>query len=463
MKKSLDAIRGMKVTVMGLGLNGGGLEAARFFARQGAQVTVTDLRSKEVLRPSLEQLSGLPIRYVLGRHDLSDFQEADLVVKNPAVRPDSPFLKAARNVETDLSIFLSFFSGPLLAVTGSKGKSTIVSALYYGLQKIFPQSRLGGNITISPLSFLDEIDNSTPVVLELSSFQLGDLPDPTILKPRIAIITSIFPDHQDRYPDMETYVNDKRIIYRSQKEKDSSIFHYDDPFGKRFLMETPATPYAVSSSPLPKDVQGAFLEENKGWIVTGNRKELIVPEQVSVIGPHQRKNLLFAGLALRLFGLPSELVQESMAAFPGVEHRLEFCGEAKGVRFYNDSAATVPEALVCGVESFSQPVLLITGGTDKNLDFTPFRRVAEKPKAIYLIEGTATRKLKEILEAAGIRYKGPYDALETAVQEAFQNSNPGDVILFSPGCTSFGMFLNEFDRGRKYKALVATLLNQDPS
>jgi UDP-N-acetylmuramoylalanine--D-glutamate ligase len=178
---------------------------------------------------------------------------------------------------------------------------------------------------------------------------------------------------------------------------------------------------------------------------------LIVPEQVSVIGPHQRKNLLFAGLALRLFGLPSELVQESMAAFPGVEHRLEFCGEAKGVRFYNDSAATVPEALVSGVESFSQPLHLITGGTDKNLDFTPFQRVADKPKAIYLIEGTATRKLKEILEAAGIRYK------------AFQNSTPGDVILFSPGCTSFGMFLNEFDRGRKYKALVATLLNQVPS
>ncbi|MDR3200153.1 MAG: UDP-N-acetylmuramoyl-L-alanine--D-glutamate ligase, partial [Spirochaetales bacterium] len=144
-------IAGLKITVMGLGLNGGGLESARFFAQNGARVTVTDLRGEDILAPSLKELEGLPIRYVLGRHEEADFEDAGIVIKNPAVRPDSPYLALARRVETDMSVFLSLCRGPVLAVTGSKGKSSTASALHYGLQKSFPGSRLGGNITTSPL------------------------------------------------------------------------------------------------------------------------------------------------------------------------------------------------------------------------------------------------------------------------------------------------------------------------
>ncbi|MFQ3621808.1 MAG: Mur ligase family protein, partial [Spirochaetales bacterium] len=216
MKKSFEQVKGLKVTVMGLGLNGGGVEAARFFARNGARVTVTDLRSEETLQPSLQALASFPIRYVLGKHNPEDFSEADLVVKNPAVPPNSPFLKLAKKVETDISLFLTYFTGPIFGVTGTKGKSTVSSALHAGLRKVFPASRLGGNITVSPLQFLEELTHDTPVVLELSSWQLGDLPDPSKLKPKIAIITNLFPDHQDRYPDMESYARDKAILFRNQ-------------------------------------------------------------------------------------------------------------------------------------------------------------------------------------------------------------------------------------------------------
>lgn len=457
LKNTFESLRGLKVTVMGLGLNGGGIEAARFFARRGAQVVATDLRPEEVLKPSIEALKDLPIRYVLGKHDPEDFTSADLVVKNPAVRPDSPFLRMAKRVETDISLFLTYFTGPILAVTGSKGKSTTVSAIHYGLMGVYPKARLGGNITVSPLSFLEDLEPETPVVLELSSWQLADLPDPRILKPKIAVITCILPDHQDRYPDMETYVRDKEIIYRSQSKENATLLHYDDPYGRRFLATTPGTPYAVSASPLPQDVWGAYLQEGKGVAVLPSGKEEILPEKVNLLGNHQKKNLLFAALALRLWGVPLEIIRQRLAEFPGVEHRLEYCGEIGGIRFYNDSAATVPEATAFGIESFTTPLRLITGGTDKNLDFTPLLPVIGKSRGIYLLEGTGTVKLKNLLDEARIPYRGPYNSLENAVREAYREAKAGETILFSPGCTSFGMFLNEFDRGRKFKEIVASL------
>ena len=457
LRNTLESFRGLKVTVMGLGLNGGGIEAAKFFARRGAQVTATDLRSEEVLKPSIEALKDFPIRYVLGKHDMEDFKSADLVVKNPAVRPDSPFLRVAKRVETDISLFLTYFPGPVLAVTGSKGKSTTVSAIHYGLQGVCPQARLGGNITVSPLSFLEDLEPYTPVVLELSSWQLADLPDPRILKPKVAVITCILPDHQDRYPDMETYVRDKEIIFRYQSKEDATLLHYDDPYGRRFLTATPGTPYAVSSHPLPQDVRGAYLQEGKGIAALPDGQEEILPEKVNILGNHQRKNLLFAALALKLWGIPLEIIRKRLAEFPGVEHRLEYCGEIRGIRFYNDSAATVPEATAFGIESFTSPLRLITGGTDKNLDFTPLLPLIGKSRGIYLLEGTGTAKLKRLLEEAQIPYQGPYNSLEKAVQEAYRKAVAGETILFSPGCTSFGMFLNEFDRGRKFKEIVASL------
>ena len=458
MKIRRDGLEGLKVTVMGLGLNGGGLEATRFFARHGARVTVTDLRKEEVLRPSLDQLADFSIRYVLGKHDLEDFQDADLVIKNPAVRPDSPFLQAARDVETDISVFLALCPAPVLAVTGSKGKSSTASALHFGLRRAYSGARLGGNITTSPLTFLDELSDATPVVLELSSWQLGDLAGRGVLKPKIAIITNIHPDHQDRYGGMEAYVADKKLIYRDQDSSDYTVINYDDPYGKVFGAETPGRACYFSASPLPAGVQGAWLEGGSGWFGSPDGGKLIVPETLAVLGEHQKMNLLAVGLGLALFGMNTETIASAMADFPGIEHRLELCGEAGGVRYYNDSAATIPQALVAAVKSFDRPLHLVTGGTDKCLDFSVFAEVAAFPKEIYLLAGTGTDKLRAVLDAQGRSYRGPYDSLEKALREAAASARAGEVVALSPGCTSFGMFLNEFDRGRKYKDLVKRII-----
>jgi UDP-N-acetylmuramoylalanine--D-glutamate ligase len=456
---------GTKVLVMGLGLNGGGLESARYLASRGAEVSVTDLRDKNVLAPSIEKLEaglkGASIRYILGRHDMEDFEKADMVIKNPGVRPDSPYLQKARHIETDISLFLAASPARLTAVTGSKGKSSTASALHWVLKeahdrRILPgKAFLGGNITVSPLTFLDELEEGDDVVLELSSWQLGDVKGRSLLQPRAAVLTSIMPDHLDRYGTMEAYIADKRIIYQGQDSADVTVAR-DDEWGKSFLCESKGRPLIYSAKPLPEGISGGWLTDNDGpglaRIANGKIME-IVPGKLLTPGRHQKLNLLSASLALLDLGLEADFIKESLGRFPGIEHRLEFFLESKGVRFYNDSAATIPEAAAAAIEALGSPVL-VTGGTDKNLDYTPFIKAAPKAKAVLLLAGTGSEKIRKLLDSAGVIYKGPYDSAEAAAKAAIETAQQGDAVVLSPGCTSFGMFLNEFDRGNKWKEAV---------
>ncbi|HUX41241.1 MAG TPA: UDP-N-acetylmuramoyl-L-alanine--D-glutamate ligase [Rectinemataceae bacterium] len=482
-------LRGLRVTVMGLGLHGGGIATARFLAMAGAELTVTDMKGEEDLADSVAALEGLPIRFVLGRHDIEDFSSADIVVKNPAVRPDSPYVLAAKAIETDVSLFLRFCESPILAVTGSKGKSTVATALHHGLVVAGKKAFLGGNITVSPLAFLDETSPDSPVVLELSSWQLADMRGQGVLKPKIAVLTSIMPDHMNRYSSMEEYVADKRLIYADQDGDCYTVLNRDDLWSPLFAAETKARVawYAESreSARGGEETQDGIASEALAWLEdrteavrrgrrgrcilprsdssggdddSATRIEDILPERLLVPGGHQRKNLLGAALALRLFGIEAGAIREAMGSFTGVEHRLEPFVEKDGIVWYNDSAATIPQAVAAALESFDDPLILITGGTDKNLDFEPVHGVYARAKAIILLAGTGTDKLISWLDRDGTPYLGPFDDLETAVRTAAALAVEGDRVLLSPGCASFGMFLHEFDRGRKFKETVRRLL-----
>jgi UDP-N-acetylmuramoylalanine--D-glutamate ligase len=447
---------------MGLGLNGGGLASARFLAENGASVTVTDMKEEGALADSIAALEGFPIRYVLGRHDLDDFAHADLVIKNPAVRPDSPFILAAKAVETDVSLFLRFASSPIITITGSKGKSSVSSAIYHVLSSSGRTAFLGGNITVSPLSFLSRCGPDTPVVLELSSWQLADMRGLGVLKPRVAVITSIMPDHMNRYSSMEEYVADKRLIYADQDRDCYTVCNRDDPWGLSFASETRGKVlwYADAPSGLP----GAWLEDRPArrglYSATGSVSlaEEILPSHLLVPGEHQRKNLLAAALVCKVFSDETLHIASSLASFAGVEHRLERFAVKNGISWYNDSAATIPQAVGAALNSFDGPVILITGGTDKNIDFEPVRPIYGKAKITILLAGTGTEKLKPILEQDGVPFIGPFNDLRLAVSEAIAIARPGDTVLLSPGCASFGMFVHEFDRGRKFKETVQELI-----
>jgi UDP-N-acetylmuramoylalanine--D-glutamate ligase len=477
---SKQEFAGMKVVIMGLGLHGGGLESARYLAEKGAALTVTDLRDEKTLAPSIEKLEAgnkYRIRYVLGRHEEADFKDADMVVKNPGVRADSPYLLPARRVETDISLFLAANPARLLAVTGSKGKSSSASALYHVLRGArekgtLPGSAwLGGNITVSPLSFLDKLTPADDVVLELSSWQLGDLRGRSLLKPRAALITAIMSDHQDRYPSMESYVDDKRLIYRDQ-DASCVTAAWDDAWGRSFLAGTPGRPLLCAERPLPEGRAGGWIagpaeagyarpREKTGGAAAAGKPLRVVPETVLTPGYHQKKNLLGAAVVLLDLGLDPDFIASSLGGFPGIEHRLEFFHEAGGVRYYNDSAATIPEAAAAALSSFDCRVVLAAGGADKNLDFSPLVKAAlearDRLAPIILLAGSGSEKLRPLLDAARLEYRGPFDDTNTAARAAAEEARPGGAVILSPGCASFGMYQNEFDRGNKWKEAVIRL------
>jgi UDP-N-acetylmuramoylalanine--D-glutamate ligase len=479
---------GQRVLIMGLGLHGGGLESAKYLARRGAELTITDLRDEKTLAPSIGKLEAFlgehsppaRVRYVLGRHETDNFERADMVIKNPGVSPDSPYLKAARRIETDISLFLAASPARLCAVTGSKGKSSTASALHWVLKRARESSGkmpgkawLGGNITRSPLSFLDQMEEGDDVVLELSSWQLADLrgrirgevPVP-LFKPRCAVITAIMPDHLDRYPGMGEYVADKRVIYQGQDREDATIAGADR-WGRSFLAESRGRPLIWGEEPPEPGQSGGWLDGQTGpglarfyeGPAAGGGIIEAVPAELLIPGRHQKQNLLAAALALLDLGLPAELVRESLGRFPGIEHRLEFFHQAGGLRFYNDTAATIPEAVRAAVAAFEGRgrVLLAAGGSDKGLDLAPLAEAAEKAAAVVLLAGTGSDKLKTLLQNRGVSFRGPFDSLDAVVKALLEQARPGDIVVLSPGFASFGMFLNEFDRGTRWKEAVRRL------
>jgi UDP-N-acetylmuramoylalanine--D-glutamate ligase len=507
---------GRRVLVMGLGLHGGGGESATYLARHGAELTITDLQDEKTLTPSIEKMEAAlkncggaaKIRYVLGKHEMADFERADLVIKNPGVKPDSPYLRAARRVETDISLFLARSPARLIAVTGSKGKSGAASALHWVLKRVrnpvpaagLPKGEaepaavlpgrawLGGNITVSPLSFLDQLTADDDVVLELSSWQLGDLRGrlkdggeghgEPLLKPRCAVITAIMQDHLDRYPGMDAYVADKRVIYQGQDREDATIAG-QDYWGRGFLAESRGRSLGYGAGEPAEGTSGGWLAGPEtgfepgtglarfyeGPVAGPEAGKLIeaLPVKLLVPGRHQRINLLAAALALLDLGLPAELVREGLGSFPGIEHRLEFFHEKRGVRFYNDTAATIPEATAAAVDTFEDQgrLLLVAGGSDKNLNYEPLAEAAEKMAGgagkLFLLAGAGSRKLAALLDDRSIPFRGPFNSIDAAVRALLEEARPADIAILSPGCASFGMFKNEFDRGNTWKEVVRRL------
>lgn len=457
-------LRGMRATVMGLGLHGGGLAAAQFLIRHGAQVTVTDLRDEAVLKPSLDQLAG-PVRLVLGGHSEDDFAAADLVIKNPGVPAGSPFLNTAREagavIENDISLFRRLHPDtPVIAVTGSKGKSTTAAALHHALRRWYPDAALGGNITVSPLVFADRLAPATPVVLELSSWQLGDLPDPALLRARVALLTNILPDHQDRYPSMRAYAADKLRIFAGQRVSDRAVLGA----GVWRWVERPTAARVWHladgrlDAALPDGAAGAEVDRGQLRLRDPGQEE-IGPLALSAARLHGRHNLLnLAAAALGVAALAG--VRElpaavaALADFGGLEHRMESVGEWRGIHIVNDSAATMPHATAAALAVYPAPVTLIAGGNDKRLEFGALRARLSCVATAVLLAGTATGKLAAALAGRGIAILGPFSDLREAVRKALAATPSGGTLLFSPAATSFGMFTHEFDRGRAFKAAV---------
>ncbi len=456
---------GKRVTVMGLGVLGGGVGTARWFANQGAIVTVTDMRDEAALSGSIAQLGDLPITYHLGGHRLEDFTSAgaDIVMRNPGVPMDSPYLAAASEsgvrIEMEMSVFFRACPSPIIGVTGTKGKTTVSALIGRILTGWKPQSLLAGNMGVPALLELDRLTPTTPVAIELSSFQIESLNDHH-LAPHVAVFTNISPDHLDRYRDFEHYADTKRDMAKWMHTDDVAVINADDPntAGIAGITSARIIRFGVGANRGP----GAWLAGDRLIVDTG---DLVVsadrPSHLSLAGDHGARNALAAMAASIAYGAPPEAVLDGLSTFAGVDNRLETVATIDGVTWVNDTSATAPVAAVAGVNVLApraRTLHIIAGGADKRIDLAPFAdALAGAGAVVHLLDGTATPGLRTMIEARSIPSTGPHETMEAAVASAQAAAKDGDIVALCPACASFGLFRNEFDRGARFRAAVLSL------
>ncbi len=449
-------LRGKRVLVMGLGLQGSGMAAARYVAQQGAIVRVTDMKSPEVLAPSVQALAGLPIEFVLGRHREEDFLWAEIVIRNPGVARSSPYLRLAREhgaqIEMEIALFFLACPGRIIGITGTRGKTTTTTLLYEILRNSGAATVLGGNVAgVETLSLLPYITPTTQVVLELSSWQLEGLA-PHKISPAISVMTNVYPDHLNTYNGMEDYAEAKANIFRHQSSEDLAVFNYDNAWTRRFGEESRSTTWFTS------------IQRGGSFARGSNHIEPFVFTETPLAGKHNLENILLATTTARLLGVNDAVIRETVRTFKSISHRLDEVRVVRGVHYINDTTSTTPVAGRVGLEAFDAPVVLVAGGNTKHLPLEQWpATIVQHCRAVVLLPGSGTDELLPAIAEETHKQgrknplHGVFDTLQAAMDAAVALTQPGDVLLFSPGFTSFGMFLNEFDRGDQFVSYVHAL------
>ena len=445
-----------KITIVGLGLLGRGIGVVKFLAKNGADLIVTDLKTKEQLSSSLKKLAVFKnIKYVLGEHRLEDFRNRDMVIKAAGVPLDSPFIAEAKKnkipIEMDASLFakLAPTGVKIIGVTGTRGKSMVTHLLYEILKENFGSSKvhLGGNVRgIATLPLLKKVKPGDFVVMELDSWQLQGFGE-SRLSPPVSLFTTFLSDHQNYYKNsMEQYFADKANIYRWQT-KDGILL---------------ARPQAVK---IIKEKDKAGI---KGRFKVVKKSDLPANWKHNLLGEHNLENIALALSAARELGALDKVSKKAIAAFPGLPGRLEFIKEKGGIKYYNDTNATTPDAVLvalAALKKYKGKIILLGGGADKNLDYATYAKaVRQNVKALALFRGTATDKILEVLWSRSVLGRSRTDLDQNKVEvfdnirEAFAwakaQAKRGDIILLSPGAASFGVFKNEYDRGDQFNKLV---------
>ncbi len=440
-------LKDRKALVVGLARTGAA--AARFLAARGARVTVSEFKPEPAVAADAAALRALGATVRCGGHDDADFLAADLIVLSPGVPLHLPALAQARGkgieIISELELAWRFLRGTVVAVTGSNGKTTTTALL----GKIFADAgrptQVGGNIGTPLISLVDTARDDTVNVVEVSSFQLEAV---SSFRPRVAALLNITPDHLDRHASMSDYVAAKARLFGYQRGGDFAIFNADDRVAAELAPEVRAQRFWFSRQ-RRLDV-GSYVED--GWVVfadAARRERVLARDDVRLKGQHNLENVLAAVCAARLLAVPAENIRAAVAAFEGVEHRLEFVTEVRGVAYYNDSKATNVDAALKAIDAFAGNLIVILGGKDKGGDFRPLLEPLRARARHVLLIGAAREKI-----AAQLADGFPLEQVETlaeAVTRAAVLAKPGDTVLLAPACASFDQFDNYEHRGRVFK------------
>jgi len=439
-----------RVLIIGLGLQGGGVAVAEFFAELGANIRITDLKSAEELLPSINKLKHLSISYTLGKHLEKDFLEADLIIKAPKMRWDHPLILAAQKkgvlIEMETSFFASYCPAPIIGITGTRGKSTTTMMIYdllkkHSGKKVF----LAGNIPDKPaLNLLKEVTKNDLLILELSSWQLSGFQQKKI-SPHISVFTNFYPDHLDYYQSMAEYLEDKKAIYLHQKSAD----------------------YLVANSNLQPTIK-KNPPTSKIIYFSAQNLPLSLANSKNLHGLHNRENAAAAIEVAKILKIREADYTNTLKSFTGLPFRQQIIGEKEGIIFVNDTTATTPTATSKALERFSnQQVVLILGGNAKELPTSDLVSSLVSVNKIILLSGTFTDEIGAELQKKYLdKIAGPFSDLQLAISEAWKiakslqasSKNKKIIVLFSPAATSFSMFKNEFHRGEEFNRLIKKLI-----
>lgn len=468
---------GLGVVVVGLAREGSAV--ARFFANRGARVTITDAQPAAKLQPWIDSLEGLPINFELGHHpdSLLNPYRTDVIIVSPGVPPNIPFLQKAHRrkllLTTESRILSQFSPAPVIGITGSSGKTTTTTLTGKMLTESGLVTHVGGNIGTPLITRLDDFRPTDRVVLELSSFQLEYFhaemnanalcppelsPLKTGFSPNIGAILNITPNHLDRHKTMAAYTAAKRAIVAYMGADDTAIFGWDDPGAHAIGAET-TRPTVRWFSAKNRVANGAFLADGRIMLAAdGEHMPICRAEDIRLPGAHNRLNVLAACAIAHSAGATPAAMAKVATEFTGVPHRLEIIAERNGVTFINDSIATSPERMIAALKSFSAPIILLAGGKDKDLPWSDAAKLmVERTKAVLLF-GAAEDLIANAIADTGHHPNMPpvekCGSLETAVNRARQLARPGDIVLLSPGGTSYDAYRDFAERGEHFRQLV---------
>ncbi|HEX3739382.1 MAG TPA: UDP-N-acetylmuramoyl-L-alanine--D-glutamate ligase [Terriglobales bacterium] len=446
-------LNGKRVLVVGLGRSG--VASAIFLQSRGAKVTVSDAKSEDQLREQIPTLLDAGIAVETGAHGERTFRNQDLIVVSPGVPVDAEPLEQARTfgqpVIGEIELASQFLPGPIVAITGSNGKTTTTTLVGEIIAASGFKTLVGGNIGTAAISLADEATPETVIVLEVSSFQLETIAS---FRPRVAVVLNVTPDHLDRHRTFAAYVNAKARIFENQHSDDFAVLNADDPTCVELAGRTRAQVFWFSRQ---REMEsGAFVRD--GYVVfrgNGQEQAVLAVAEIPLKGSHNLENVLAAVCAAALMGCAPEKIRMAIMQFKAVEHRLEYVATIGGVEYYNDSKATNVDATMKALQSFPANIHLILGGKDKGSDYTLLNNsLRERVKSVYTIGAAAETIQSQIQGTTQIVSSGTLDA---AVRQASAAASSGEVVLLAPACASFDQFQNYEQRGRVFKELVRQL------
>lgn len=445
-------LNGKRTLVVGLGKSG--VASALFMKAHGARVTVSDTKSGDELRNEIPVLLDHGITVETGGHGERTFRGQDLIVVSPGVPVDAPPLVQARSlgesVIGEIELAAQFLPGPIVAITGSNGKTTTTTLTGEIMTASGLPALVGGNIGTPAISLAERAKPETVIVLEISSFQLETI---QTFRPKVAVVLNVTPDHLDRHRTFEIYTDAKARIFENQQGSDFAVLNADDPTCVAMGNRTRAQVYWFSR--LKEVQQGAWVRD--GNIVfrdSKGQREILQVSEIPLKGAHNLENVLAAVCTSILMGCAPEKIHQAVHDFKAVEHRLEFVATINGVDYYNDSKATNVDATIKALESFPANIHLILGGKDKGSDYTVLNDlIRQRVKRIYTI-GAAAAKVESQVKGAEVVHA---ETLENAIRKAQAAAQSGDVVLLAPACASFDQFKSYEHRGKLFKEIVRGL------